>query len=643
MQRSFEDVFITSLVAAGTCEQHAPLRMTRCKEQCGLASRAHGDGALGHHQRRDLFTTARSQQTLAVAVVPEQEAELEPEPHFDISQEEYKGLVNTYGSPSEMWERPGYIRPRHYTAPKLSVPATHVPLAPRLVISPEKEDKPPYVPRQILQPEDSIQEGRILKLENLLCQPPGSVSHKTLWNLYKKIQPPRPRYLSDETLRSLLRHLTWAEYKHAPSASERYFALMDECMEEGVPLSIAEWSSAISFAGRSIRRGTTEEVKRAIEMWMRMENTGLQATSVTFTILFDIAVKAGRFALADTIHNELKARDMELNRYFRASMIYYAGLVGDGEAVRRAFNQLVEAGEIVDTAVMNCVILSLIRAGEAPAAEHVFARMKLLHETKFGTKGSNDWREQKELSRLLDQTARRLREERKAHEATFFGGQHSADDRKEEVQKASPIAPNAKTYRTLLHYHIKASGDMERVQELLAEMKGAGFAVHGSVYANLFWGFEKHGGYAFTSWLPSMLEGYWRDFLQASEGCPAKNAGKRLLDDPAGDNLTLEELEASMNEDVDEGYYSSVSSESSDSESEAGDEDDERFLPDEAEQNRSPYFTSMLATGVVRAYYKCLGRNKMLEVWEEIKVRWKDMTKDEREGLQDVVDRRLRD
>jgi len=372
---------------------------------------------------------------------------------------------------------------------------------------------------------------------------------------------------------------------------------LDECLGEEIHVTTAEWNTATSFAGRWVRNATTAEVRRAVESWVRMESFNVQADSVTFNILFDVAVKAGRFALADTIYHELKARGLPLNRYFRNSMIYYAGLRGDGDAVRQAFRDLVSAGELVDTAVMNCVILSLIRAGEPSAAENVYAKMKRLHREKFAdTVPPKHWQERKELGISLDKTARRLRQERDEHESSFFGSGVTFDDKREELQKIAPIAPDVRTCRILIQHHAYTSGRLNQIHELMAEMKAESCNIYGSVYLHIFRGFWHHGGQAYAAWNRKELQLFWMEFLAMSELDTADQTADQV----------------------------------------------DEYAPEISETERAPYFTPSLAIAALRAFYKCAGTKRMLEVWREIRERWRDMDGEDTLHVQTTVDKLCR-
>ena len=558
---------------------------------------------------------------------PSNSKKAEPMPFPEITKDEYKDMVNTYGLPSDMWEQEAFGMQN-----KSKKRRERYPLAPRLVVSAEQENNPPHAERVVLEPEDEEHASRLKKLSRLCRKPHGSVSHDSLWKAYCKLRTPRLRYMSDYMIRTLFAHLTWTEHAHLnDGARQRYFSLLEDCVGEKIQLTVVEWSAAMHFASRAVRNSTDHEVKDAVELWLKMEESGVRANNVTFNILFYAAIKAGRFALADTIYNELKSREMELDRYFRISMIYYAGARADGDAVRKAFNDMVNAGEIIDTAVMNCVILSLIRAGEPSAADHVFRKMNALHDEKYGSKGPDDWREQRKLFKMLNSTGRRLRAEREIHEGSFFGAPFSGDDRREQIQEATPIAPNAGTYRLLIRWHALNSGELYRIEELLAEKKDRGFHVHGSVYLHIFAGFIIHGGYVHSAWKPSILEAYWQEFVEVSS---LPNAGYWL----SSGKDTVQTLHFDVASPIEQDYSDALDEPPEPLSEEADDASDFKYST-VSEEHKAPYFTLGLAINVLRAFYKCAGSARMLEVWDDIRDRWRECGKEEAEAVERLIEK----
>ena len=601
---SFEDMFVRSLVQASSCR--------RCRE--------HTAGVHYASRQRRLYSSRptyqpytgleSTEESTDTTLVDSVETDVEPPIGQAIPRSEYRHLVETYDSPSDLWEQPSP------SPPALSLPKKliHLPLAPRLVLTPEQEERPPYAARQILPPENLEHEIALRRFNRLLERPLGTTT-KQIWRRYQQLQGPRPRYLTDMAISRVFRHLTWVEFKDSLS-SQRYFTFLNEVLAERIPVQTSIWNTSISFAARWLRHTTSEEVKKAIETWLRMENAGVQATAVTFNILFDAAIRAGRFALADTICDEIEQRDLKPDRAFRVSMVYYAGLRRDGDAVRKAFRELVDAGEIVDTTVMNCVIVSLIRAGEGASAENAYLKMKQLHETKFGIAGPRSWRERRARRVEMQNTAHQLRQDKQRHESSFFGGSFSADDKKEEAQRRAPIHPDAHTYRVLIRYNAHTSGNLDRCRELLAQMKEGGWPVHGSIYLYLFKGFYQHGGHAYTAWNRRSLEEIWEDFLLASSPEQMRK----------GTLWAKAERRRELGDDAP--YFAEIGEDDSDG------EDDPL-----SHEDKPPYFTFGLARTALYAFYRCAGRKRLLQVWAQMQECWMDVTPDEKMQLQHRVNR----
>ena len=282
----------------------------------------------------------------------------------------------------------------------------------------------------------------------------------------------------------------------------RYLSILDDMKTAKIPISLYEWSSGIAFAGRCFARVSAADVESALRIWKEMEQeAGVQGSNVTFNILFDVATKAGKFVLAEMILQEMQARKLRINRYARVGLIYYHGLRGDGNGIRKAYRDLIDDGHIVDTVVLNCAIASLIRAGEPSAAEHVYERMKSMHARLTGAKlPSLDWKGSRELGRLLDRAAR------------DFGRDK---EKIQQLQNQQSLAPNVRTYIILVGYHTSRTGELQRVAQLLDELQFLGLPLHGSLFRQIFRGFALHGGERYTSWTGARLESVWGSFQRA--------------------------------------------------------------------------------------------------------------------------------
>jgi Pentatricopeptide repeat domain len=388
----------------------------------------------------------------------------------------------------------------------------------------------------------------------------NSISHSKIFNLYRELPYPRIPHLRTGDIHLLLRRLSKVRQKDEQSMLQ-YFSIIDDVTSAGVPLLTAEWTTAMSFAGRWAHRVTELEAASAIQVWKEMEgNGGVRANHVGFNVLFDVAAKAGKFAMAEEILLEMEKRELPKNRYTYVGLIHYHGLKKDGEGVRRAYLEMIEAGEIIDTVTLNCLIASLITAGEPIAASHVYERLKQLHSRQTGHKLPHTWREEQDTAKLFTQAAA-LRTPRlllKAHNALKF-------------------SPNLKTYIPLVAYHATESAEFDSIARLLTEMSFYSVPLHGIMFRLIFEGFARHGGLRYTSWNTTRLESVWEAFLQA-------------LDTP--------------------------------------------------ERSNNVFLRRSIVVWILRAFGKCAGKKRMLEVWEELERRWKP-NEDELRDIHNVLEKQL--
>lgn len=328
-----------------------------------------------------------------------------------------------------------------------------------------------------------------------------STSNEILFKRYKALPSPRIPGLSTNLIRKLLHRLSVVERK-TESSMIRFLSVIDDVKAAGVPLTSGEWSSAIAFAGRCFVKVSAAEVESALHIWREMEHeAGVRATNVTFNILFDIASKAGKFVLAEMILKEMENRKLPLNRFAHVGLIYYHGLRGDGDGVRKAYKNLVKAGEIVDTLVVNCVIAALARAGEASAADQVYERMKLMHARRSGAKlPVVDWRSSREVGKLLTRAAEWYKNE---------------PVKRQQLQGEQSMAPNLRTYLILVGHYAVRSGQLDRVTVFLDEMQFLGIPLQGSIFLLILKGFTIHGGVRYTSWSKVRLESVWSSLQRA--------------------------------------------------------------------------------------------------------------------------------
>lgn len=331
--------------------------------------------------------------------------------------------------------------------------------------------------------------------------------HEEVLDTYKKLPSPGVVYLDTDTIRSLLHHLSVVE-RPTPVAMQRFMSVLDDMKSAHIHINQSEWTTAIYLAGRCMGTVSGDEVGAALHTWRDMEHrAGVKGGFVTLNVLFDIAVKAGKYALAETFLKELQARKLKLHRHFRVSLLYYYGVLQNGNGVRQTYQDLVEAGDIVDTAVMNAVIAALFRAGEPAAAEHVFERMKKLHAAKEQPAPGhrffmNNWRDRRAVGLHFTHQGRHLKKAAK-------------QELLKELQDYAPIAPNSRTYALLIRHHSTVTGDIDRINELLQESQRNSIPIEGTTYIVMFNGFASFGGVRYSSWTADKLERIWVQFLVA--------------------------------------------------------------------------------------------------------------------------------
>lgn len=384
------------------------------------------------------------------------------------------------------------------------------------------------------------------KVENLLSTlEDPECTQKEAWAAYSILPSPGVAYLEEPSRHRLLQCLSTVERKNRDSMF-RYLSVVDDVHSINQPLTEAEWNSAIAFSAHSFERITAEGVQSALIKWKEMEQQArVKAGNVTFNILFDMATKAGKFVLAEMILKEMESRNLTISRFARVGLMYYHGLKGDGDAVRQAYRDFVEAGEIVDTVVMNCVIASLIRAGELSAAEQVYERMKLVLREHTGRRIPNlHWKEPRDLGRVLDRAARKCRDKPEALQ---------------KLQEEQFLAPSQRTYAIFVEHHATRTGELRRIASLLAEMQALGVPMDGRIFVKVFKGFAYHGGIRYTAWTRARLLRVWESLLSVLD--------QRL---------------------------------------------------DSVKLNR------WLAVWIVRAFQKCCDNEQTLQIWEELRKRWKD-------------------
>lgn len=489
--------------------------------------------------------------------------------------------------------------------------------------------------------EDHLEIPEVRRL--LWCLPDTSVSNQELFRMYRSLPQPRVTYLSHETRKSLLHRFANPSRRRAIDTL-RYLSVIEDMCEASLPLTPAFWTAAIVMAGKNVSKVSKHSLRAALGVWRRMEFEGkVESTSITFNILFDLAIKAGQFKVADRIVLEMHNRGIDFSRFGRVAQIFYCGLVGDSDGVREAYHNFVKAGEIVDTTVLNCVMASLIRTGYVGIAEQMYENMKSVH--RLISRGDDSMlahalpsesyasyrKANKRLGRVLGMAAC-LRDKLPEH--------HRA------IQAALPLTPDAKTFHIFFSYHALVSGDLERFLNLLDDMeKLFDIPPQGMVYLFLFEGFARHGGKNNTPWDFRRLSRAWSAFLrdlniseQQSVPQVQKRISQLVWDAPATYNQHDPDCDEEVyfdddgTDDHDETIYPqdafartdyrpdahSVDTYSRSRFEEAEDEDNEDEGPE-----TGVFLGRRMIIACLRAHDVCGGPKAVARVWEQIKPLWR--------------------
>ncbi|KAK7421551.1 hypothetical protein QQZ08_009896 [Neonectria magnoliae] len=343
--------------------------------------------------------------------------------------------------------------------------------------------------------------GKLCSAISYRLRHPTRATLEPIYNLYKQLPEPRMLYLTWQWRDRLLKVMGMPPKRNSESML-RYFALIGDVKDAGLTLRRMHWNLALVFATKYASRSTSAEVESALRLWREMERVAkIKGNDVTFNVLFDVASKAGNFALADMIYKEMESRGIPYNRYHHVSLIYYFGLKLDSSGIRAAYKDMVEAGEMIDTVVLNCVISGLLKCGEESAAEETYERMKKGHAMAASMPERN-YMMRKVVTKVLMMFTR-------------IGRVHP--DMQKSLQKNVRLAPSLHTYKLFVEHYAIRVGDLAKVAQYLDEMKHLKFTVHPTVFLALFKGFYSHGGYSGSEWSERRLEGVLMALYQAKD------------------------------------------------------------------------------------------------------------------------------
>ncbi|KAJ5938758.1 hypothetical protein N7466_001892 [Penicillium verhagenii] len=375
---------------------------------------------------------------------------------------------------------------------------------------------------------DAIESPSVARLVEALPSQEQATT-QFLFRLYRDLPEPGVAHLSKASRGRLLRRLATPPDRRWSDA-RRYLALVEDMITAGLPMSRSLWSTAIHMAGRSNNgRVSKRRLVHAIGLWQQMEHVaGIKADDVVFNILFDIAIKANQFVVADRLEEEMNRRGLHFSRSGLVSKIFACGMRKDLDGIRGTFDYFVKSGELVDTVVLNCVMASFLRAGDVETAEQLYGRMlnAQVQQKKKESSGPGVSQETspslspdftfyraktRELGRLLKKSKALKKSLPACHQA---------------LQDSLPMTPDTRTFYIWLQFCTRVTGDLDMFMNVLRDMENT-FSVppRHLIYLYLFEGFGLHGRRRKNWWTAEKLRLTWLSFIQAVRDSKARHSG----------------------------------------------------------------------------------------------------------------------
>ncbi|KAG6022014.1 hypothetical protein E4U40_004929 [Claviceps sp. LM458 group G5] len=332
---------------------------------------------------------------------------------------------------------------------------------------------------------------------------PHEVSLESIYKIYRQLPAPRISFLTQLWRERLLRVMGTPQKRDVESML-RYFALVADVKSAGLTLRHAQWNYALTFATKHLSRRTEQDMESILRLWKEMEKKAhVMGNEVTFNVLFDAAIKRGNFTLADMIYQEMESRGIPFNRFHHVSLIYYFGLRLDSAGIRAAYKEMVEAGEMIDTVVLNCVISGLLRCGEEDAVEETYQRMKNAGSpTPQSRMPGRSHTSKKVVPRILMMFAK-------------IGKEHP--ELKETFQASTRLSPDLQTYLLLIQHFAMKVGSLEQVAKYLGDMKQLNVPLHPTLFLALFKGFHRHGGFPGSEWSEERLRNVLKALVETKD------------------------------------------------------------------------------------------------------------------------------
>ncbi|BFZ54331.1 hypothetical protein PYCC9005_001365 [Savitreella phatthalungensis] len=282
-----------------------------------------------------------------------------------------------------------------------------------------------------------------------------------VWERWQLLPGDRVRVVSREALTQIL--IAVRNQAGSPVTQRvalRYLSVFEAMLEhEDIVPTIGEFNRAIICAGRGLRRAPAADFDRALAFADRLERTHGPLELVTYNILLDIALRtrgAGfRQHAVKQVLERMRQNNVAFDKYTYTALMRWAGEKGKKRTVKALYSRFASEG-VVDTVVANCLLVSLLRAGDVKGAERVYKA--LMAGTPIIA------------TRLLN----------------------SFIEDESHVAYTTDLRPDAASFNPLLRYYCRI-GNHTRVRELLVDMEAHGVNEDNATFVSLMSAFGEHG------------------------------------------------------------------------------------------------------------------------------------------------------
>jgi len=326
-------------------------------------------------------------------------------------------------------------------------------------------------------------------------------TNESLFELYRKLPGSRLPYLDRITMERFITRLMTVPLRDQVTML-RYLTLIEDMKASKIPITRHEWNQAMSFVLKAFKQTTAAEMRAAYELWSQSEGDhGVHADRTTFNILLDGASNSKSPALAQSILKEMRTRNMQYDRFTYTALMMYHAHIGDGAKIRQVYQGLVDAGDIVDTVILNTLMTALVLVGEEDDALRIFGFMK-----RAGTIVEKNPEPAMVEYRACRAFAQKLKRP---------GAQNS----KRYMEELNVyLGPDIGSFHLFVHLNCRKA-NWDRAQHFIRDMNMFGISLPDSIYLSLLKGFAWWGSPdPCSQWNPARLENVLNVVLDEQAG-----------------------------------------------------------------------------------------------------------------------------